>query len=234
VNSKHNLFQCSNGDTIDYDRKLVEILSKELLKIDECKEKDKNYIIGKRRNHKIKHLERELHSKIREEIAELCKIFNSKGIKHIAFENLTGFENKCFCKDENDLNYNRRIKLLKLSSLKDEFEHIARKYGIAVSLVHSAYTSQTCPKCGCIDSENRKSQEEFECIECGYKQNADINASVNIKQRVVSTVLRNELLKKSKFGNGTFEPKKLKREKVKEVLLLHRYNLIKDKETNHF
>ena len=30
VNSKHNLFQCSNGETIDYDRKLVEVLSKEL------------------------------------------------------------------------------------------------------------------------------------------------------------------------------------------------------------
>ena len=232
VNSKHNLFQCSNGDTIDYDRKLVEILSKELLKIDECKKRNKEYNIGKRRNHKIKHLERELHYKIREEIAELCKIFKSKGIKHIAFENLTGFEEKCFCKDENNLNYNRRVRLLKLSSLKDEFEHIARKYGIAVSLVHSCYTSQTCPNCGCIDSENRKSQEEFECIECGYKQNADFNASENILERVVSTVLRNELLKNSKLGNWTYEPKKLNREKVKEVLLSFRYNLIKDKETN--
>ena len=165
VNSKHNLFQCSNGDTIDYDRKLVEILSKELLKIDERKKNDKDYVIGKRKLHKIKHLERELHSKIREEISKLCKRFNSHNINHTIFENLTGFEEKCFCKDENDLNYNRRVRLLKLSSLKDEFEHIARKYDISVSLVHSYYTSQTCPKCGCVDSENRKSQEEFKCIE---------------------------------------------------------------------
>ena len=224
VNSKHNLFQCSNGETLDYDRKLVETLSKELLKIDECKKNDKDYEIGKRKSHKIKHLERELHSKIREEISKLCKRFNNKNIDHAIFENLTGFEEKCFCKDENNLNYNRKIRLLKLSSLKDEFEHIARKYGIAVSLVHSAYTSQTCPKCGNVDSENRKSQEEFECIECGYTANADINASVNILERVVSTVLRNELLKKGKLDNGTFEPKKLKREKVKEVLLSFRYN----------
>ena len=34
----------------------------------------------------------------------------------------------------------------------------------------------------------------------------------------------NELLKKNKLGNGTFEPKKLKREKIKEVLLSFRYN----------
>lgn len=224
VNSKHNLFQCSNGDTIDYDRKLVETLSKELLKIDKCKEKDNNYAIGKRRNHKIKHLERELHSKIREEIAFLCKRFNNENIDHAVFENLTGFEEKCFCKDENDLNYNRRIKLLKLSSLKDEFEHIARKYDICTSLVQGFYTSQTCLKCGCIDSENRKSQEEFECIECRYKQNADINASNNIKERVVSTVLRNELLKKNKLGNETYEPKNLNKEKVKQVLLSFRCN----------
>ena len=230
VNSKHNLFQCSNSDTIDYDRNLVQVLSKELLKIDECKKNDKDYEIGKRRSHKIKHLERELHSKIREEISKLCKRFNNQNIDHAIFENLTGFEGKCFCKDENDLKYNRRIKLLKLSSLKDEFEHIARKYGIAVSLVHSCYTSQTCPKCGCIDSENRKNQEEFECIECGHKQNADFNASENILKRVVLTVLRNELLKKNKLGNGTYEPKNLKKEKVKEVLLSFRYNLKKDKE----
>lgn len=232
VNSKHNLFQCSNGDTIDYDRKLVEVLSKELFKIDECKKNDKDYVAGKRKQQKIKHLERELHSKIREEISKLCKKFIFQDINHAVFENLTGFEEKCFCKDENNLNYNRRVKLLKLSSLKDEFEHIARKYDISVSLVHSCYTSQTCPKCGCIDSENRKSQEEFECIECRYKQNADINASFNILERLVSTVLRDELLKKNKLGNGTFEPKKLKREKVKEVLLSFRYNLEKDKETN--
>ena len=234
VNSKHNLFQCSNGDTIDYDRKLVETLSKELLKIDECKKRNKDYVVGKRKLHKIKHLERELHSKIREEIVKLCKRFNSQGLDHAIFENLTGFENKCYCKDENELNYNRKIRMLKLSSLKDEFEHIARKCGIAVSLVQSYYTSQMCPVCGCIDKKNRKNQEEFECIECGYKENADFNASVNIKQRLVSTVLRDELLKNSKLGNGTFEPKNLKKEKVKEVLLSHRYNLVKDKETNPF
>ena len=234
VNSKHNLFQCSNGETLDYDRKLVEFLSKELLKIDKCKKRNKDYIVGKRKQHKIKHLERELHSKIREEISKLCKRFNFQLIDHAIFENLTGFEEKCFCKDENDLNYNRRIKLLKLSSLKDEFEHISRKYGIAVSLVHSAYTSQTCPVCGCVDSENRKSQEEFECIECGYKQNADLNASENILERVVSTVLRNELLKKSKLGNGTYEPKKLKRENVKEVLLSFRYSYNNSKNLEKF
>lgn len=49
------------------------------------------------------------------------------------------------------------------------------------------------------------------------------NAVKNIKNRVCVTVLRNMLLKQ--LGNGAFEPKKLKREKVKEVLLSFRRNL---------
>ena len=80
-----------------------------------------------------------------------------------------------------------------------------------------------CPKCGCIEDENRPTQENFECIECGYKDNADFNATINIRNRVCEAVLRNALLKQ--LDNGAFEPKNLKREKVKNVLLSFRRNL---------
>ena len=43
------------------------------------------------------------------------------------------------------------------------------------------------------------------------------------RNRVIVTVLRESLLKQ--LDNGAFEPKKLKREKVKEVLLSFRRNL---------
>ena len=225
VNSKHNLMTCSNGYEIDFDRKLVEVLSNELQKIDKLKE-NKNYVIGKRKQHKIDHLNRELQSKIRNEIANLCKRLKKHHYHHAVFEDLDNQFGSTFAKDENDLNYNRRLKILHLGDLKNEFEHIARKYGIAVSLVQSFYTSQTCPKCGCIDKENRKDQEHFECIECGYKSNADLNASINIKQRVVSTVLRDELLKKSNVNSSAFIPSVNSKEKTKEVLELFRSNLI--------
>ena len=55
------------------------------------------------------------------------------------------------------------------------------------------------------------------------KDNADFNAAKNIKNRVCVTVLRNMLLKQ--FDNGAYEPKTLKREKVKEVLLSFRRTL---------
>ena len=226
VNSKHNLMTCSNGYEIDFDRELVETLSDELKKIDDLKKKNQNYVIGKRKQHKIDHLNRELQSKIREEIASLCKRLKAHYYHHVVMEDLdNGFEST-FAKDENDLNYNRRLRLLHLGSLKDEFEHIARKYGIAVSFVQSFYTSQTCPHCGCVDKENRKSQEHFECIECGYKSNADLNASRNIRQRVVSTVLRDELLKKSNVNSSAFIPSVNSKEKTKEVLELFRNSLI--------
>ena len=70
----------------------------------------------------------------------------------------------------------------------------------------------------------RPNQETFECVECEHTDNADFNASVNIKNRVTVTVLRDSLLKQ--LGNGAYEPRKLKREKVKYVLLSFRRSLM--------
>jgi putative transposase len=51
---------------------------------------------------------------------------------------------------------------------------------IPVEYVNPAYTSQRCPRCGTIDKRNRKSQALFRCINCGFQDNADHIASVNI------------------------------------------------------
>ena len=77
-----------------------------------------------------------------------------------------------------------------------------------------------CPICGCIDEDNRKNQEDFCCINCGHKDNADHNAAINIKNRVAETVFRNKLLKQ--LDNGSYEPKKIKKDKVYDILLSFR------------
>lgn len=41
-------------------------------------------------------------------------------------------------------------------------------------------TSRTCPACSHVSAENRKTQSRFECVECGYAENADLNAAINI------------------------------------------------------
>ena len=46
--------------------------------------------------------------------------------------------------------------------------------------VDPRYTSQTCSSCGHVAKENRQTQSKFECVECGFSENADINASRNI------------------------------------------------------
>ena len=225
VNCKHNLFSVSNNTTYDYNRKLVNDFCKLSIDVDKLKEKNKEYKVGRRKQQKLDTLKAKMIKSEQQLIANMCKALHSQGVNHIVMEDLDNGFGKCYVKDKDNenINYNRKVKFIGLSSLKQEVEHIARKYNIAVSTVQASYTSKMCPVCGCIEDENRPNQETFECIECGNKDNADFNASKNIRNRVLVTVLRNTLLKQ--MDNGAFEPKKLKRERVKEVLLSFRRTL---------
>jgi putative transposase len=52
--------------------------------------------------------------------------------------------------------------------------------GGRVIAVPAMNTSRTCPCCGHISKENRKTQKAFDCVDCGYVENADYVASLNI------------------------------------------------------
>jgi len=225
VNCKNNLFSLSNETIYDYDRKLVNDYCKLLRDIDSLKSKDKNYVVGKRKQWKLDKLKEKVIKFEQQTISTMCMDIKSNGFGHIVMEGLDNSFGKCYVKDvdNEDINYNRKVSFLGLSSLKGEVEHIARKYDIAVSTVHPSYTSKMCPMCGCIDDGNRPTQESFECVECGHKDNADFNAAKNIRNRVLVTVLREKLLKQ--LDNGAYEPKTLKREKVKDALLSFRRTL---------
>ena len=41
-------------------------------------------------------------------------------------------------------------------------------------------TSRTCPRCGLVSAENRKSQATFACIGCGFRSNADEVGAINV------------------------------------------------------
>ena len=227
VNCKHNLFSLSNNSTYDYDRQLVNDYCRLALEIDKSKKKDKEYQPGKRIQWKLDTLKHKMVKSEQGLIATMCKQLAAEGYNHIVMEDLDNGFGRCYVsdKDNDDINYNRKVKFLGLSSLKNEVEHIARKYGIALSTVQASYTSKMCPVCGCIEDENRPEQEIFCCVECGHSSNADFNAAVNIRNRVGEAVLRDRLLKQ--LDNGAYRPKNLKREKVKEVLLSFRKHLPK-------
>jgi len=150
----------------------------------------------------------------------LCQSFATKGIKHIAMENLDGFQgSRLHADDAKGFNLGRLHLRTGLSSLKDEFIHIAPHYGLLVSLVQPEYTSKMCGECGCIDDRNRQTQEEFCCVECGHSENADIHSAKNIKFRLTSTVLRGNLLEKAgDSGYRYFQPKSLFRWQVRKCL----------------
>jgi putative transposase len=52
-----------------------------------------------------------------------------------------------------------------------------------VAAVPAAYSSQTCHACGHVDAKSRKTQSVFECVKCGIREHADLNAAKVLLQR---------------------------------------------------
>ncbi|KAE9537133.1 hypothetical protein A1D25_10265 [Ursidibacter arcticus] len=44
-------------------------------------------------------------------------------------------------------------------------------------------TSRICPCCGMTSKENRQTQADFDCVECGYRENADVVGALNVLMR---------------------------------------------------
>lgn len=61
-----------------------------------------------------------------------------------------------------------------------QLEYKSYWHGEFVYSVDPKYTSQTCPCCSHVAKENRKTQANFECVSCGYKENADLVGALNI------------------------------------------------------
>ncbi|ENA1762829.1 transposase, partial [Yersinia ruckeri] len=64
--------------------------------------------------------------------------------------------------------------------LRRQLEYKQLWRGGQVLAINPAYTSQKCACCGHTAKENRQSQSQFACLECGYTENADINGARNI------------------------------------------------------
>ncbi len=55
--------------------------------------------------------------------------------------------------------------------------------GAMIIAVPPHNTSRTCPCCGCVSKDNRQTQAEFLCVDCGYKNHADVVGAINILER---------------------------------------------------
>ena len=68
---------------------------------------------------------------------------------------------------------------------REQLEYKMKWSGGILVVVPAYHTSQTCPKetCGHISANNRKTQFQFKCINCGYENNADVVGAINTKER---------------------------------------------------
>src|ERR1700691_5607904 len=66
--------------------------------------------------------------------------------------------------------------------------------GVLLVAVDPRNTSRECSHCGHTAMQNRKTQDEFACVQCGFALHADINAAINVRSRASRQVAnRSEL-----------------------------------------
>ena len=63
--------------------------------------------------------------------------------------------------------------------IRDRLEFKAFVHEVKLFYVPAPYTSQRCPVCGHVDSENRKG-DKFNCLHCGHVDQADRNGARNL------------------------------------------------------
>jgi IS605 OrfB family transposase len=93
----------------------------------------------------------------------------------IVLENLTGIRNKRLRKKSRTL-----VNSWSFYQLEQQLIYKGNACGVSVVYVDARYTSQGCSNCGFVHKGNRKSQCDFCCKKCGFRLNADLNASRNI------------------------------------------------------
>ena len=206
VNIKNNILALSDGKTFKANKSLI----KKCIRFDNARKRCQR---NKELNHNPKPYGKKMllrqqknnrRSKwyLEQLINELLNYCEEKGYNHIVMENLNLKETKSEAKNKDGINYNRVASLLHLNDIKHAIKRLANKRDIAVSWVNPKYTSQQCPICGHINKNNRIIQEIFCCEKCFHNDNADINAAINIKNRVFIKEYRKSLMKFDKEFNG--------------------------------
>lgn len=82
-----------------------------------------------------------------------------------------------------------KIHMWSFARLAGYIGYKAAMNGCSVTYVEPAYSSQECSRCGFIHAESRQ-RSAYDCVECGFKLNADLNAARVLLNRYRGTVGR--------------------------------------------
>ena len=78
---------------------------------------------------------------------------------------------------------NRNILDQGWSLFRSQLEYKMGWSGGMLLVVPPHNTSRICPRCAHVSKDNRKTQAQFECVDCKYKNHADIVGAMNILER---------------------------------------------------
>jgi putative transposase len=104
----------------------------------------------------------------------------------IVIENLTHIRSRAKMKRHTDTQ--RRLHSWSFAQFQRFLSYKAQERGMQVVKIDPRHTSQTCSRCGDQHRSNRHSQSLFLCRQCGYSLNADLNASLNIRDKHLAKI----------------------------------------------
>lgn len=116
---------------------------------------------------------RDMNHKISRQLVDLAAQYPNPVL---VFERLDGIRHRV----RGSKRFNRMVSSWTFRQLVDFVEYKAKRIGVPIVFVDPRKTSQMCSRCGHATRSNRTTQADFRCVACGYRNNADANASFNI------------------------------------------------------
>lgn len=180
------LITCSDGEVVEQNKNILHKLSK-IVKHQGNRQTLEKHLQKKYDNEDFR-LDDKRYLRKQAKLSNFIKCDNRFRIKqflkgrehdHIIMEDLKIGYSKTHSKQVNYL-----LKRMGMQYIKSDILKYCKEQGIKTSLINASYTSQQCPICGHVSKDNRKTQETFYCVKCGHTDNADFNASINIKNRI--------------------------------------------------
>lgn len=144
---------------------------------------------GKGKNKKLKALDQ-----FKEKEKNYAKAYNhylSSSIVKFAMENQASQIN-LECLNLMEIKNKSVLRSWTYSELQRFIEYKAENKGIKVQYIDPFLTSQVCSNCGNFDINQRISQSDFLCNNCGFRANADYNAARNISKSNRYIIMANE------------------------------------------
>lgn len=152
----------------------IQELDKQLITLQRALQKQN---ISRKSNKRYQALQRRIREYVKNEIHRVLNSLSREDIAELVVEKLD-FRGAGLSRELNRVlgRFGRGVITKKLDSLHED-------YGITVTEVNAAYSSQECDSCSHVSKKNRVGTK-FSCRFCGLKSHADINAArVIVKRR---------------------------------------------------